>query len=229
MQQTLIRGALALAATALPLSLTACDPLGTRAVSIRPIYGWVDGCTTVKISGHGFADGTTATFGGNAIENPTYPDPDSEALDVGYLFYGTTPAGSAPGYVDVVVTSGGETYPLATPFYYEACPGLLAIEDVSMGETVTSGDSIGLTGCGFDASTIKVKVGDAEPVALTSVCSSAQVSFSAPDLPAGTYEVVFTDAGGDQVYPTPGCGVADSGDTATPCEPTFEMTYGGAR
>lgn len=46
----------------LPLTaaLVSCNKVGFDAVSIRPIYSYVDGCGSVKISGTGFTTATTA-------------------------------------------------------------------------------------------------------------------------------------------------------------------------
>ncbi|MCB9746107.1 MAG: IPT/TIG domain-containing protein [Alphaproteobacteria bacterium] len=239
MKRTLALGAFALACATLPSLLTACEDIGTDAISIRPIYGWADGCTAVKISGHGLAADATATIGGVAVTDISYPDAESAPLDVGYLFYATTPAGEPGSFQPVVVSSGGVDYQIGPDgvdaadggfgFYYETCPGIV-LEGTSMGDTVSSGESISISGCGLDASAIKASIGG-EVVDLTSVCNSAEVSFSAPDLPDGSYELTFVDGNGDQIYPTPECGPADSGDVDTgfPCEPTLTLTYGGAR
>lgn len=235
MKRSLAIGALACACAALPTILTACEDIGTAAVSIRPIYGWADGCTPVKISGHGLASDASATIGGADVSNLSYPDSEANPLDVGYLFYGTTPAGEAGSFQKVVVTSGGESYTIGGEegsfgFYYEACPGIV-IEGTSAGETTSAGESISLVGCGFDSSSLRASVGG-EVAELTSVCSTAEVTFNAPDLPDGSYALTFVDANGDQVYPTPGCGPGDTGDTSDtgfPCEDTITLTYGGAR
>ena len=51
------------------LSLIGCNDPGFDGISIRPTYGWTDGCTDVKVSGHGFDDGVTATLARSGCQN----------------------------------------------------------------------------------------------------------------------------------------------------------------
>jgi hypothetical protein len=61
---------------------------------------------------------------------------------------------------------------------------------------------------------------------VTSVCGSAEVSFTAPDLADGTYYVLIVDSAGDQVYPG-ACDPGDTADTGGSCGAALTVTYGG--
>lgn len=213
------------------LGVTSCSNLPLDAVSIRPIYGWVDGCTDVKVSGHGFDDDISVKLGGQALEGLTLPDPEANPLDVGYVVYGVTPPASEAGYADLEVTSGGETDTVKDAFYYVACPADPYVEAAST-DTAAAGDTIVLSGCNLDASAYQVQVGG-ETVALSSECGTATVSFTAPDLDDGCYYVHMVDASGNVLdgCGADTCGGYDTGDTgaAMACDGLPTLTYGGAR
>lgn len=222
--------------------LASCDPVGFKVVSISPIYGWEDGCTDIKVSGHGFDADIQVTLGGTAIDNLTLPDQATNPLDVGFVVYGTTPP-SAVGadYATLTVTSGGETSELTEAFFYTACPAAVYVEGVSATDAVAAGDEIGLSGCGLDASAVTVKVGSSDAVNLTSVCSTAQATFTAPAADPGCHYVGFFDSAGNQLAPDPGCditlacdvpqGKGDTGDSGYIdfCAGAPTLTYGGAK
>jgi len=217
-----------------------CDPDEFVAVSISPIYGWVDGCIDLKVSGHDFGDDVAGTIAGVALENVVLPDPETEKLDVGFVFYARIPAGAVTeaGFATVEVTSGGETSTLTDAFYFVACPAV-GYEEYLSADTATQGDTITIFGCGIDATTHKVRVGQSPDQDLTSVCGTAQLSFTAPTQPEGTWYVGIFDNANNQIYPDPACDItvpadaADTGivDTATPdpCAGVPTLTYGGAR
>jgi hypothetical protein len=224
------------------LCLLSCNPLGFRAVSISPIYGWVDGCTEVKVSGHGFDDNITVTIGGAALEGLTLPDPAEAPLDVGFLVTGRTPPGSAGGtYATVTVQSGGESSEIVDGFYYETCWYGAYAESASPSEGVAAGTEIALSGCNLAAGSVQVRVGASDPVDLSEVCHSAQASFIAPSMPDGCHYLSFTDAGGKRLFPDAACDTSldctvdqssgDSADTGAtdPCAGAPTLTYGGAR
>lgn len=221
----------ALSAMALP-ALMSCNKVGFGAVSIRPIYGWQDGCTAVSIGGHGFGSDVTVTIGGKPLENVTLPTEADAPLDVGYEVYGTTPPGDASGYAEVVVSTGGNTESVFGDFYYEACPLPAYPESLSQTDGVTAGTAIQIDGCNLVAGA-QVKVGTADPVALSSVCHTASASFSAPALADGTYLIAILDADGNELYPANGCDTtgltpddtADTGPDA--CADVWSITYGG--
>ncbi len=226
----------------LALVQLSCDPLGFAAVSISPIYGWADGCIDVKVSGHGFEDDVSGSVGGLTFENVALPDPDveTEKLDVGFVFYARIPA-RAPaeaGFATLEVTSGDETDTLEDAFYFVACPAV-GYEEYLSTDMAAEGDTIGVFGCGIDATAHKVVVGPSKPQDLTSVCGTSQLTFTAPAQAEGTWYVGIVDNAGTQVYPGPECDLtigaddADTGavDTATPdpCAGVPTLTYGGAR
>ncbi|MBW1877280.1 MAG: hypothetical protein JRJ84_02865 [Deltaproteobacteria bacterium] len=214
------------------IMLVGCNNAGYRAVSIRPSAGWIDGCTDVRISGHGFGDEVSATVGGAEVMNITRPtgeiqgDPDSE-----FYFFASTPAGDAPGDVAVFVTSDGDEDEIPQGFYYLACWGDPYIDSMSPDEGVASGDAISLRGCNIDADTYSITVTDPtgttadQDVALTEDCLTAYASFTAPSVPDGTYYVLIKS--GDTVL-HPATGWPCQADSATYCEPPLMITYGGA-
>lgn len=221
---------------AAPLAFLSCQGrVGFDAVSVRPIYGWADGCTPVSIGGHGFGSDVAVTIGGKALEGATLPATDS--LDYGYQVTGTTPPAEQAGYAEVVVTTGGESAAVFGDFYYEACPLAAYPESISPSDGVTSGATIQLDGCSLQAD-YQVKVGTANPVPLTSLCSTASVSFSAPALADGTYYVAIVDSAGAAVFPDAASGcdttaAVGSGVVTTDtgsydlCDGVPTLTYGG--
>lgn len=244
---------------AAPLGLLSCNEPSFRAVSIRPIYGWVDGCTPVSIGGSGFGDDVSVTIGGKALVNPELPpapdddddndyladdDPSNDAddeevlsRDYGYQVTGLTPPGDAAGYATVTVSTGGQSADIFEPFYYEACPLAAYPESISPDTGLASGTTVALSGCNL-SSDYQVQVGTANPVAITSTCSTASVTFTAPDLPAGDYYVAIVDSAGNLVFPDAASGCDTTGavgasvtgsDTAAvdPCDGVPVVTYGG--
>jgi hypothetical protein len=195
----------------LPLALGSCNSAGFGAVSTVPIYGYDDGCTPLTIRGHGFADDATAQIGGADVTNIA-------PLEAGFEFTGNTPPGATGDFADVTVTSDGETSTIPKGWYYLACPLTAAgteapnAETATPSDSVTAGTEITLTGCNLAAGTYQVQIGDAAPVALTSVCGEGVASFTAPDLPDGAYAISFLSASGDLVYPMVTCDAG--GDTA---------------
>lgn len=195
-------------------ALVSCNTVGFGVVSIRPIYGWVDGCTPVSVGGHGFGDDVAVTIGGSPLENVTLPTAADSAdatyapLDVGYEVYGTTPAGAQSGYAEVKVTSGGEEGTVNGDFYYAACPMGAYPEGADPSADVTAGSTITLSGCNLVAG-YTVKVGPSQAATLASVCKSATATFAAPvvDTALGTdWYIAIFDTTGAQVYPDLGTG-----------------------
>ncbi len=224
-----------------PLGLLSCNKVGFDAISIRPIYGWVDGCTAVSIGGSGFGDDVQVTIGGTALVGQTIPAATNEDgttnLDYGYQVTGTTPPGAQPGYAEVKVTTGGQEATVFGDFYYEACPLSAYPESVSPDTGLASGTSVTMDGCNLMGD-YQVKVGTAQPVSVSSLCSTASVSFSAPDLPAGEYYVAILDGSGNQLLPDPASGcdttaAVGSGVVTTDtgsydlCSGVPTVTYGG--
>jgi len=218
------------------LLLIGCNTAGFDAVAISPIYGWVDGCSTVTISGHGFSEQATATVGGQSVTGITLPE---RALDKGYLFTATVPAASAAGYADVVVTDGDNTATItgSGAYYYVACPAVGYLESYGPSEGVTAGATVTITGCGFDAAAVRGQIVDAAgspqggAFALTSACGTASVSFEAPALADGTWYLELVDADGAVLSGAP-CPpedtATDTSDTGATCT-DYPLTYGSAR
>src|SRR5436190_12091456 len=119
------------------------DRLGFDAVSIYPTNGWADGCTSVRMGGHGFTDNFSATIGGNPVTNITDPDPVEYPKDQGYEKYGVSPAGT-PGFADYKATDSGESATVTNAFYYLTCPSAAYVETVSVANVTVT-----ISGCGF--------------------------------------------------------------------------------
>lgn len=92
---------------------------------VEPASGPASGGTTVRVTGSGFSDGSTATVGGAACASLTYLS-DVELVCI-------TPPGS-PGTVDVEVADGSAT--ATTPFTY-----LPSDTGHDTGDSADSGDS----------------------------------------------------------------------------------------
>lgn len=237
----------------LPVAMLGCSTGGLDAVSIRPIYGWVDGCTPVKISGNEFGtdvsakviaiDENLAPTGASAdIANAdiTQPDPADttdrlNALNAGFLFYASmppSPTGSNT-WADIEVTSGGVSDTIPAAYYYQACPAAPYIESYGPADGLVGGETLTIAGCNLNASAYELRVisgelGETTTVAMSSVCGTAEVSFTAPTLTAGSYEFAIYEVGAaadaSPVYPL--C-YGDTGDTGYYCDAPLTVTYGG--
>lgn len=221
------------------LNLFACNT-GFDAVSIYPIYGFVDGCDAITVSGHGFSDQMEAYIGDNPISDVSYPEPNEElpqASEVGYQFYGRVPPSTdGTGYHDVTVWNGdqSDTISGSGAYYYVACPqdGLLTSYTVASGGDTTSygyymaigvggGATIEVSGCNLTEGVYAqvVDMSDnpvSEPIALTPTCSTARASFAAPPVPAaGTYFLRLVSADGGTVYSGAGGAYCSSSDTGS--------------
>lgn len=96
-------------------SSTAPTPTGLSISAISPSAGSTKGGTAVSISGSGFSSGATVTIGG--LPASVVAVQGSQAITA------STPASSAAGPVDVVVTSGGRTATLTRGFMFVAPSG----------------------------------------------------------------------------------------------------------
>jgi hypothetical protein len=203
----------------LPLwaSLLACNDAGFQAVTIRPTYGFVDGCTPVTVTGRGFDDQVTAELAGKPLDAITLPDPGDESLS-GYTLYGFTPAGTA-GFADLEVINGdGQTGTVEKAFSYVECPGTPWLTSISVpARNISAGDTVGIEGCGLaEGMQIRLvrvsdpsKVGGTAPITLS--CGSSTGSFVAPDAVKGNYMVLVTDAAGTVLFGTDPCDTDDTG------------------
>jgi len=204
------------------------DRLGFDAVSLFPTYGYVDGCTNVRMGGHGFTDAFSATIGGNPVTDITDPDPNVDPMDQGYEKYGVTPAGEQ-GFADYKATDDGESVTVTNAFYYLACPTTNYIESVAYAD-----NRVTITGCGFDTATTTVylvakgKLPDSTQPAfsLDSDCGTAIVSFGNPGAP-GVYELYLSTDGGKTFIPDPTCVDKDTADTAGACPTAPIVTIKG--
>ncbi len=233
----------------LAAALVSCNKVGFDAVSISPIYSYVEGCNAVRVSGHGFAEDISVTVSmpdasGVAVtadleslvlakDDPAVTDPDLKALNVGFYVLGVMPGAPAgtSGYADINVTSDGVTASLPQAYYYVACPADALVEGYGPSSGVTAGSDVSLQGCNLDAATMQVQLLDetgapvGQQVPLVSDCRTAAVHFAAPAQPDGTYYVTLVDAKGNVLAGEP-CGLQDS---ATYYCTDYPITYGGAK
>lgn len=226
-------------------------PLPMKVVTIRPTYGWVDGCYTVKVSGHGFTSDAQVWLNDEGLV-VNQPNAETDPLDVGYVLYAYVAQNTlrSPGFADLYVGSNGEASMVPRAFYFEACPGAPWPTSATVNTAdglATTDATVSVEGCSLSGSpTYTARVGSSEedlPVA--TVCGTAQVTFSAPQMDPGTWRIGFFDMEGNQVYPDPACDItvpvesyeppadADTTDTAWPWDPcagSLTLQYaGGAR
>ncbi len=213
---------------------TSCSNTGFDAVAIRPIYGWVDGCTPVTVTGRGFGDDVEVYIGDQKVSSLTGA---AEEIDKGFLVNGVVPPSLiGKGYQDVTVRTGGKEAVItgSGAYYYVDCPALGYLESYGPAEGLTAGTSVSLGGCGLDAAAVKVRILDSTGVAvgtdiaITSSCGTASASFVAPSVPAdGQYYLSLVDADGNTLAGTP-CPPPDTGDTAYACT-DYKLVYGAAQ
>lgn len=221
----------------LPACKLATEP---RLVSIDPDYAYTDGCTEVSVSGSKLGVDATASIGGSPMENWRAAEEDPErgdrAQDVGFMYYGTTPAGAEGGtFVDLSVTVGDTTLVLEDGFYYRACPDGFRVESTSIDESHAPGDSIALSGCGMDPAELTAGLHSPSDFALVeafdvvSDCRGALTHFDIPTIADGTYLVHIAHSNGTAFGQL--CDPSDTGlDTAMGCAPvTITIANGGAQ
>ena len=197
-----------------------------NAVSIQPIYGWVDGCTTVTIQGNGFGPDVNADIGGARVEDVLAT---ANPVDVGYAFTATVPAAAAPGYADVTVFSNGaqDVITGSGAYYYVACPAAAHVDTLSI-ESGLYTQAVSIRGCNLDANLQRVRLVSADRTVVsddlvpTAVCGTAEMSFAVPVVPAGTYAVQVVDLAGT-VLGGELCDPADTASAATCTEISFTV------
>lgn len=215
------------------LSILGCNTVGFDAVSIFPIYGFVDGCNDITVSGHGFGEKVSATIGDNPITNITQPSEDTEtpaANEKGFMFFGIVPPATdgLTGLNDVTVANESDAGVLQTDtitgsgaYYYVACPAPGLISSVVGGDGIAAGAEVTILGCNLGGTYAEIVDSDdvpvSAPIPLTpSDCGSGRSTFAAPSVPSdGTYYLRVTDADGN-VY---------SGSSASSCENTDTAVY----
>lgn len=221
---------------ALTVVLAGCNTAGYDVVSISPIYGWTDGCNTVRVSGHGFSETATAALGELALDI----NARGEGIDAGYWVEATLPPApvTEPGYATVTVTSDGVASSVPDAYYYVACLQLGNLESLDS-EVAAAGQAIGMVGCQLDASALTVRLSPQDQperahgrlhtdVPFTSSCGTATASFVAPALDDGVYDVELVDAAGATVFPPYAC-PAPPWDTAGALLWCPTLTYGDAQ
>jgi hypothetical protein len=148
---------------------------------IAPVSGPSAGSTSVTITGTGFVDGATVTFGGAAGT--------SVAFVSSTTITATTPAHAA-GAVDVVVTNPDTQYgTLTSGFMYTAPP---TVTDIAPdGGTPAGGTLVTITGTGFvDGATVTFGGTAGTGVAFV---SSTTITATTPAHAAGAVDVVVTN------------------------------------
>lgn len=234
-----------------------CNDAGFAAVAVAPIYGWVDGCNAISISGHGFDKDISVKIGESPVEaaggsagGPAWPvNKDNE----GFKVDGYVPAATGKGYADVTVVSGGETSILkeTAGYYYVECPIEVGYADANLACGQTSGATVEVSGCNLDVSKVQVMIVTPDgapaivaPLPLVSTCRDGSATFTAPELPAGVYYAEMVDLGGAVLAGTPctaeaqvyascgatapeGAGTADTADSGGAACVDYPLYYGG--
>lgn len=225
---------------AIVMLLPSCNTPEFRAVSVRPIYGWADGCNAVKISGSGFEGDVSVQVGDDDLLDLTMP---ADEIDEGYYVTGVVPPVdlAASEYVTITVTSGGESDDVLDDFYRLACPGDINIEGFGPDTGLAAGTEISVVGCHILATHTVGILTETATMTNTSSCDGGtdSGSFAAPTLPDGTYYMAVYDSGGTEIYPAlgNGCdpllpvgtslGTDDEGNEIDLCDGTATVTYGG--
>jgi hypothetical protein len=212
-----------------------CNDAGFAVVSINPIFDWVEGCNDATVSGHGFSTRATASIGANPLEDISWPDGETEKLDVGFEIHGRIPAGEQ-GYADLAVENeDGERSVVDAAFYYVACLGTPWVDGALPFEGITPGTTITVAGCSLDAATMharlvpqgKKKGASSDALPLEVACRSARVTFTAPKMPEGAYMLTIEDEKDARQWPVEPC-KGETGDTGG-CQEPVVLTYGGER
>lgn len=210
--------------------LGACNDAGYALVSISPIYGWVDGCNPVTLSGHGFSEDVSASIGSSDITGLTQPEAKQ---DKGFVLHGVAPAGPH-GYAEVSLRSAGVTSKLegTAGYYYVECPGTGMIDSVTPSTELGDGVTVILNGCGLDSTGAAARIVSADgtpqgaDLPLTSMCGKGTASFTAPPLADGDYFLELVSLADGSVLIGAPCPPGDSGDTGSHCT-DYPLTYGG--
>ena len=181
--------------------------------SINVAAGPAAGGQAVTLTGTGFAEPATVSFGGT--------DATAVSVDSDTAISCQTPAGPAGATVDVVVTTPTGSATLAGAFTYVAAP---TVTGVNPGNGPPAGSTaITVTGTGFSAGVSRVRVGTANATNI-SVQDDTMLTC---DTPAGngTVNVAVTTPGGT------GTGVSlfayDTTVTLTAVTPDTGFTAGG--
>jgi acid phosphatase len=153
---------------------------------LSPNSGPAAGGTTVTISGTGFADGATVSFGGTAASNVN-------------VLGSTTITAVAPahtsGAVNVVVTNpGGQNATSVNGYTYSGTPAPTVTTVSPTSGPTAGGTQITITGTGFAAGAT-VTVGGTAATGVI-VNNATTISANTPAHAAGTVDVVVTNTGG---------------------------------
>ena len=182
--------------------LPSCNTPSFRAVSVRPIYGWADGCNSVKISGAGFEDDVSVSVGDDPLMSLATPEAE---IDQGYYVTGVIPPLdlAASEYVTITVSSGGESDDVLDDFYRIACPAPILVEGMSPTTGLAAGGDVTIGGCHiYDTHTVSIG-GESATISNVSSCEGGTDtgSFAAPDVADGFWHVAYYDSTGAEIYP----------------------------
>lgn len=199
-------------------------------VSLRPIWGYEDGCLPATLSGHGFVrEGFAVSVGG--VDVPvTWPE---APLDDGFTVTLDALPPHAPGNVPVVVTNGGETLTYEPGFTYTACEPSPRVDygyvtdaegnplDVA---AIAGGDLLVVVGCGFDDATT-VTIGGVDAPILERGCTTSLLVEVPPADAHGPAGVAITNGVGtnEDLLVEYGCGTA----TVDAIDPAVADAAGG--
>ena len=167
---------------------------GPIVAGVNPGTGPTSGGIPVIITGTNFAAGATVTFGGKLSDAVNF----NSATQLTALL----PASSAPGAVDVVVTTGGGVSPLSTVAKFTYSATIPVIAGISPDKAATvGGQSVEITGTGFLGVTCPdgVKFGTTVATACT-VNSDTSITAVAPaNVPGQTFLVITSSSGSSEI------------------------------
>ncbi|GAM36127.1 hypothetical protein TCE0_018r04973 [Talaromyces pinophilus] len=152
-------------------------------ISLIPSSGPVAGGNNVTITGTNLNTVTGVSFGGIPATSFIILSPTS--------INATAPAGSAPGAIDVTVSSGTFTSPPAT-YTYIALPTPTSIFPTA--GVISGGTPLAITGTGL-AGTTSVLFGST-PAVITNIVGDTEVDLTTPAHAVGTVPVTIVAPGG---------------------------------
>ncbi len=190
---------------------------GPQVTSVAPASGWINGGTTVTITGAGFTGATTVSFGSTPALSFTVNSATSITA--------VSPSATAGGPVDVTVTTPAGTSPTSVNdqfTYLYPTPSVSSVSPAS--GPVTGSATVTITGNGFTGATA-VKFGGVNATSFA-FTSNTTITATTPPGTAGTVDVTVTSPGGTSAV--------NSGDhytygpAITGISPSTGPTSGGA-
>ncbi len=198
--------------------LAACGLNPFDVVLVSPIYGYVDGCTEVAVTGRGFSEDVRARLGLQPALGAVLPAPG--ALERGFRFDILTPPNGNVGPVDLTVIDGEHIQTLSEAFHYVPCPAAFTVDGLSAYDAPAN-TRVSIYGCSLSTADVVVHLTNEDPavppvdLVPSPVCGTATIDFGVPNLP-GTWTLTLQNRDGDPIWPAP-C-VEITTDSGTNCD-----------